>query len=188
MNTRIITVIVATALAIPLTVMAKEPGARNEQNKAHRQDQKQENQAFRETLKGLTPEQRQAAMMQHRNSQFAENVARHEQMHQEHMTKLRAKLAANSELTDVQKQEIITKAEQSYQEKVAKVQERHQTNMNFAQQVANDPNLTPEQKREKMQEHRKANQEAMKEQRVENKQKRETRREESHNKRQSDQK
>lgn len=188
MNIRIISVILATTLAIPLTVMAKEPGARREQNKAHRQEQRQENQAFRKTLKNLTPEQRQTAIIEHRNSQFAENVARHEQIHQEHMTKLRAKLAANSELTDAQKQEILNKAHQSYQEKVAKFQEQHQANMNFAQQVANDPSLTPEQKREKMQKHRQANKENMKEQRTENKQKRETRREEFRNKRQSNQK
>ncbi|MCB9757154.1 MAG: hypothetical protein H6753_01865 [Candidatus Omnitrophica bacterium] len=188
MNTRIITVILATALAIPLTVMAKEPGARKEQNKAHRQEQRQENQAFRETLKDLPAEQRQAAIIEHRNSQFAENVAHHEQMHQEQMTKLQAKLAANSELTDAQKQEILNQAEQSYQEKVTKFQEQHQANMNFAQQIANDPNLTPEQKREKMQEHRQTNKENMKQQHAENKQKRETRREEHRKKRQTQQK
>ncbi len=187
MNTKITTIILATALAIPLTVMAKEPGVRKEQNKAHRQDQRQENQAFRETLKDLTPEQKQSAMIEHRNSQFAENVAHHEQMHQEQMTKLKAKLAANSELTDAQKQEILSKAENSYQEKVAKIQEQHQANMNFAQQVANDPNLTPEQKREKMQQHRQSNKESMKEQRAENKEKHKNRREEFRNKRQSNQ-
>lgn len=36
MNTKITTIILATALAIPLTVMAKEPGIRKEQNKVYR--------------------------------------------------------------------------------------------------------------------------------------------------------
>ncbi len=185
MKARILIAFLCASLILPLAVQAGEGRQeRKEANKAYRKQQQNENKAFRETLKSIPEEQRQSAVFEHRDSQFAENVARHEQMHTENMARIKEKLSANTQLTEAQKQEILTKAENSYQEKVAQAKERHIANMNFAQQVANDASLSPEQKREKLQEYMKNNREEMKEKHSEEKQEREMRREEFRNKRQ----
>ena len=83
MNTKILTLVLAATLAVPMAALAKESGERKEKNKTYREEQQTENKAFRETLKDMPEEQRKAAIIDHRNSQFSENVARHEKMHQE---------------------------------------------------------------------------------------------------------
>ncbi len=178
MNAKILTLLFVALLAVPAVAQAKEPNARREQVKAHRQAQKEENKAFRETLKEMPIEERKEALAEHRNTQFSENVAFHQQMHQQQMAELQNKLNANTQLTDEQKQAILAKAESEYQQKITQAQARHAANVAFAKQVSEDTTLTPEQKREKIREYVQKNREEMKEHRTEEKEKREARREE----------
>jgi len=69
----------------------------------HIQQQKQENAAFRQTLKGMTPEQRKAAVIDHRKMQGQENKAFNQKQHAENAAFLKNRLASNKKLTDTQK-------------------------------------------------------------------------------------
>ncbi len=151
MNTKILTFVFAAFLASPLIASANEPGQmRKDKVKAYRDQQKTENKAFRETLKDMPQEQREAAMINHRNTQFTENLSNLATMHQQHMAEMQAKLAANNKLTDAQKQEILSKSENEYQQRVDKMKAQHTQNINFAEQLEHDTSLSPEQKKEKM--------------------------------------
>lgn len=152
MKTKILGILLVGLLAIPIAARADEAtkNARKEKAKEYMAGQKAENEAFRKTLKDMPEAQREAAIIEHRNQQFAENQANHAKMHEEQMSKLQTKLAANKNLTDAQKQELTAKEEKEYQDNVAQANARHTATLNYAQQVHNDPNLTPEQKREKM--------------------------------------
>lgn len=152
-NRKILAVFLAASLGMPLAAQADETakGARKEKAQAYKAQQQTENKAFRQSLKDVPEGQREAAIVAHRNSQFEENLAAHAQMHDQQMAHLRSKLADNKNLSDAQKQEIIAKAEQEYQNNVAQAKARHTENMNYAQQVRNDTNLSPTQKKEKMQ-------------------------------------
>jgi len=180
MKAKILAVLLVGLLALPLTARADEAakGERQEKARAYKQQQQAENKAFRATLKDLPEDQREAAVIAHRNSQFADNMTAHAKMHEEQMSKLQSKLASNTNLTEAQKQDITAKAQKEYQDNLAKAQAKHTENINYAQQVHNDPNLTPEQKRTKMKEHLESNKAEHKEHRQEMKAKREDIREE----------
>lgn len=150
MNAKLLTLVLVLSVAAPSLALAKNPHEKGEKVRAHYQTQKAENQAFRETLKDMPKEQRKEAILTHRTDQFTENMTFHAQAHQEHMAELRNKLAANTQLTEDQKQAILAKAESDYAEKAAKAQQRHAENMAFAEKLAQDTTLTPEQKHQQM--------------------------------------
>lgn len=154
-NRQILAVFLAASLGMPIAAHADEAakGARKEKAQAYKNQQQAENKTFRESLKNVPEGQREAAIVAHRNSQFEENLTAHAKMHEQQMAQLQSKLAANKNLTDAQKQEITAKAEKEYQDNVAKAQAHHTEAMNYAQQVRNDPNLSPEQKKEKLEEY-----------------------------------
>ena len=183
------TLIILTASLLILPPAAFARGQNNqyrhkvrEKVKARRTRQQEESKAFRQSLEDLNPKDRTAAIVNHRNTQYQENVAFHSQQHQENMVQLQEKLANNEKLTKEQKQEVLNFREQQYQENVAKQAEQHAESISFLEQVTNDPALSPEEKKAKLKEYRMARKEERKQyrhaQREENKAKRKGIREE----------
>lgn len=108
----------------------------------HIKQQKEENAAFRQSLKDMTPAERQAAITEHRQTQSEENLVF-----------LKERLAANSTLTDAQKEELISFFEEQFQESVDFHSTQHQENVAFFESIANDTSLTFAQKKEAIREH-----------------------------------
>jgi hypothetical protein len=98
MNRKWMIVMAVMMLCLPVSAWAGKGQGRGwggefqEKVKAHRQEQKAENQAFRETLKDKTPEERQALIKQHAEKQYNENVRFHDQLHSEKKQVLQEKL------------------------------------------------------------------------------------------------
>ena len=160
MKNTIITLALVLLLAVPVLVKAEEGQGkafrRGQRQKVqqHRQEQRKENKEFRAGLKDVKPEERKSAMATHRETKYKENAAFREQIHNENMTFLRNKLANNKKLTDAQKTELVNFFESQYQENSSYRQQRHNENVAFFEKIANDPNLTQEQKKEAIKAHR----------------------------------
>lgn len=179
MNIRLFTVLLAATLAMPLSAQAKDENqGQHEKAQAYKAQQHEENKAFRDSLKDVPEGQREAAIINHRNSQFADNMTQHATMHATKMSELKAKLDQNTNLTEAQKQEIIAKVEKEYQDNTAKAQAKHTEGINYAQQVMSDESLSPEQKKEKMKAYHEENKADREKFREERKAKRENLREE----------
>lgn len=84
---------------------------------AHFEKQHEENKTFHESLKNMSPEEREAAVKAHREQQMSENKEFHEMMKAESRAKLEEKLAANPNLTEEQKNEIRAKFEAKQKER-----------------------------------------------------------------------
>lgn len=125
--------------------------AAKEQKKLERQTfkqgQKSENKTFQDSLKGKTSEEKATLTQQHRTDQNVENKAFSEKTHQENMTALNDRLADCKNMTDAQKQDLVTFFQTQYQENVSFREQRFTDNMAFFQKTAADTTLTPEQKK-----------------------------------------
>jgi len=124
-----------------------------EKKKAFWSEQKAENKEFRQGLKDLPPEQRTAAVAQHRETQFGENKAFREKIHSENTAFLKDKLANNKKLTETEKTDLINFLENQHQENVSFRDQRHSANMAFFEKIANDSSLTQEQKKQAIKDH-----------------------------------
>jgi hypothetical protein len=166
----------ASLLALTMALTAAAPGfAANEKaekkgwfrkeikenRQQHMQQQRQENQALRKDLKELPPAERLAAVQEQRRKQFDENKAFIQSQHEKKMKELDARLAANSKLTPEQKATIKTQAEQQYQENLVFRQQQFEKTQTYVNQVASDPNLTPDQRRAALENYRKEQQKAV---------------------------
>ena len=85
-----------------------------EENKEQRVEQKQEDPQLRPTLKEKTPEEKQAAIQERRETQAAENKVSQQGMLDKQMGELKVKLAKNTKLTEAQKSEILARRQRSY--------------------------------------------------------------------------
>ena len=149
--------LLSTAILMTGSGWAQENG-RNQFNKefkergiAHREQQKQENQAFRQTLKDLEPAARSAAIRQHRIEQYQENRAFAESIHQERMARVKERLEQSSNMDEAQKAEILARMAEKYQERVSFHEQQHQENLAFMDTVQG---MDPEARKQAMQEHR----------------------------------
>ncbi len=106
----------------------------------------QEAQAFRATLKDMTPEQRQEAIKKHVAEQYAKATAAMAKKHQERMAALDKRLGNAQKLTDAQKQEIKAFAEKQYQERTAFVAKQHDARMAGVAKIMADTSLQGPQK------------------------------------------
>lgn len=118
--------------------------------KAHREEQKTENQAFRDSLKDKTPEERAALIKEHKEQQFNENVEFRDQIHSEKRDALEERIGKSEKLTDEQKAEILAQFDSVYKDEKGHWAEQHQENMVNFDKIYSNPNLTPEEKREKV--------------------------------------
>ncbi len=117
------------------------------ERKAYREQKKKENQAFKESLKNLPEDQRKAAMKEHRQKQQAENKEFNQKMHEKRMAALKERLAANTKLTDTQKQDLISFFESQYQDGVNFRDKQREEQMAEFEKICNDTALSPEQKK-----------------------------------------
>ena len=176
MKLRIFLILAVLAWALPTSAFAAGPerGQMRQENrdaiKAHREQQKSENKDFRQSIKDLPPDQKISATVDHRNTQYQENVDFRTKLHTDNVAKLQERLNANTKLTADQKQEILNDAEQRFQENKSYADQEHQENMEFLQNLAGQ-NLTPEELKAKLKEHREA-------EKAEHQQHRQTRKEE----------
>ncbi len=121
--------------------------------KEHYQQQKTENKEFRKTLKNMSPEEKTSAVKKHRDTQYGENKAFHEKMHQEKIAHLKEKLATDKKLTDAQKTDLINFYETQYQENAALRDKQHEENTAFFEKIAADSTLSQEQKKQALRDH-----------------------------------
>ncbi len=124
-----------------------------EVKKASLVEPKQESPELREALKKKKLEAKQAAIQQHREAQLAENQAFQQAMHDRQMAEMKAKLAQNTKLTEVQKNEILASREKQTEGKKAYQDQRRSEDAAFFQKLAEDPKMTEAKKREAIREH-----------------------------------
>jgi len=125
-------------------------GEFKEKAQAHRQQQRQENQSFRESIKDLSPQEKATSIAQHREEQYQENTAFHSSLHAERQAKVQARLAENTNMSEEQKQQIMSEMEQRYQKGTARHAQNHSENISLINQLAADPNLTDDQLRSEL--------------------------------------
>ena len=97
----------------------KDPPFKGEKKDFHK-DMREDRKAFMESLKDKTPEERDAAILQHQQEMQAKREAFFEQMHAKQGEALKKKLAANQNLTDAQRTQIFNNFEKQYQDKKQK--------------------------------------------------------------------
>ena len=124
-----------------------------EENKEQRVEQKQEDPQLRPTLKEKTPEEKQAAIQERRETQAAENKVSQQGMLDKQMGELKVKLAKNTKLTEAQKNEILAARKKQYEKNTAYGDQRRSENNTFFQNFVNDPSMTENQKREAIRAH-----------------------------------
>lgn len=148
-------VLTALMIALALPAFAGEEvkalrAAQKIERQAHSEQQKQENQTFRQRLKAVPKDQRVTSITEHRNQQFTENQAFRADQQQKRADALSRGLAANTRLTAEEKAKIIANRQTQTQENQAFREQKHQENIAKFQQVATDPNLTHGQKKDEM--------------------------------------
>ncbi len=159
---------------LPPSLSAGERGGFRKENKdrinAHWQQQKQENKEFRQSLRqsGKDEGQKIAAIKEHRQTQYGENVAFRDQLYKERT----AHILENEKFNEEQKQSILRHMETQDNENVGFRAQRHQEYLNFLDELAARPDLSPEQRKAEMRNYRQT-------QKRENQQHRQTQREEN---------
>jgi hypothetical protein len=103
---------------------------------AHRQQQHQQNAAFKERLQATPPDQRISLVKEHREARYLENRAFAEQIHNERMSRLRARLDQSKKLTDAQRAERVSAAEDVHRRQLQFHTQQHQENMQFLDGLA----------------------------------------------------
>lgn len=142
---KIILIFVSCLFFMPQAVFAVNLKSLHLQQKANKvkeqiSQQAESEKAFSESLKGMTDEQKQAAIK-------ARLAARQGQINQENIAFLKEKLAKNSGLTDVQKDELMSCFKAQYQEGVSLCDQQYSENVSFFEKIANDSTLTQDQKK-----------------------------------------
>ena len=126
--------------------------SRKAERKAFQEQRKAENKAARDALKGTSGEERKTGLQEIARKDHDARKAFLAKQHEENMAFLKGKLAGNSRLSDAEKQELITCFETHHQEQAAFREARYQDRVTFFTQIANDPNLSQEQRKEKIRE------------------------------------
>lgn len=131
-------------------------GQQKQERQAHRQQMREETKAFQASLKGLSESERLQAMQEYSEARYQKNLTFNAQQYQENMARLKANMAANAKLSDAQQAEIMACFEKQHLENTEFNAQRHAANQAFMQALMQDSSLTPEQRRQKIKEHRRA--------------------------------
>ena len=118
---------------------------------AHREQQQQENQAFRRSLKDLDPAERTVAIKSHRTKQYQENQAFAETLHQDRMTRVKQRIEQAANLSEGQKAEFLNRMEAKWQERAKFHEQQHRENMAFLDTLQD---VDPEARKQAMKDHR----------------------------------
>lgn len=153
MAKRLFFVIGFLILALPCSADKKsaEHKALRAEQKAKLEDFQQqmrvENEHFRESVKGMKPEDKMAAMKAHYEGQFDERKAMREKMYKENKDFLMQRLSKNKKMTDEQKSELIKSFEAQYDENVSLRDKQHREFVEFFTKTAGNSNMSVEEKK-----------------------------------------
>ena len=153
-------------------------GHASKKMKEYRHQEVEENKAFHQSLKDMTPEQKAGAVKEHMQEERQERLEFLKKMHEEKMEHLKKKLNHSDKLSDQQRQDMLAKEENQYQEELKNLERRHEEKIAEVQKITHDSSLTPEQKKQALndlhdqykeanQEHREEHREKVKERRQE---------------------
>jgi hypothetical protein len=140
--------ILTLAVVFGLTGQSYAKGEFKAKREAFKEQQKSENKAFRETLKGKAPEEKKSAVLQHREEQFGDRTKFRDEMYQERMNKI----DGNSKLSDEQKSKIKSFAAQQKEKAEAHRNQQHKENMDFINSLPAD--MPKEEKKAAVKAHR----------------------------------
>lgn len=118
------------------------------ERKAHFEQQKQENEQFREANRNTAKEEKVERAVEHRKQQHEENKEFFQKQHEENMAFLKERLADAKRLTDEEKNEIISFFEQQYAENVSFREERFNDLIAQFQKIAMDETMKVDEKKE----------------------------------------
>lgn len=128
------------------------------QQKAKLDDFKQqmqvENHHFRESIKGMNPDDKTAAMKVHYEERFDDRRAMREKMYLENKDFLMQRLSKNKKLTDAQKSELIKSFEAQYDENVSLRDKQHREFVEFFTKTAGNPDMSIEERKAAIEAHR----------------------------------
>jgi hypothetical protein len=141
--------------------------AQREKMQAFHKDLQDQNQDFRQSLKGKDPHDKNDAIKNHLEEQAAKRKEFQAKRFEENKAFLMNRLSKNDQMTTGQKEELINLFEERHAEQAAFHQERHKENIEFFEKIANDSSLTMEQKKQAIKAHRDAEQSENKEDRQE---------------------
>jgi len=115
--------------------------------------QEEENNAFKNSLRGMNAEEKKSALIKQRQEQYNKDKAFLQKLHEKNMAILKEGLAGNKKLTDAQKSDLLNFYETQYQENTAFFSARHKEDISFFEEIANNPSLTNEQRKEELKKH-----------------------------------
>ena len=117
-----------------------------------KQEQKEENQEFKKSLEGKTPEEKSAAIKAHREKKHQDKESFYEKTHSDHMSAIKEKLAKNNKLNEQEKDELISFYAEQYRENTTWRNQQFNRNTDFLEEIANSAK-TPEEKKEAVKKH-----------------------------------
>ena len=96
-----------------------------------KQKRQEENQAFKKSLEGKTPEEKSAAIKAHREEEHQDKESFYEKTHKDHMSAVKEKLANNSKLSEQERNELINFYEEQYQDNATWRNQQYNKNTAF---------------------------------------------------------
>ena len=112
-----------------------------------KQEQKEENQEFKKSLEGKTPEEKSAAIKSYQEEKYQDKENFYEKTHKDHMAVIKERLTYNSKLNEQEKDELISFYEEQYRENATWRNHQYNRNTSFLEEIANSAK-TPEEKKE----------------------------------------
>jgi small-conductance mechanosensitive channel len=165
MKKLLLAVAIMSLFAIPTLCDDAKTTPQQQNNSAwtqHMEQQRQENQAFRKTLKDMTPDKRKAAIDQHRAQQHQENVDFGKAQYTKNRAKLVQKLSESKKLTQSQKDSLLKAFDDNYNSTVQFTENQYQKTDAFIKKLENDTTMTQDQKKTAMKDQMKAQMEETK--------------------------
>ncbi len=162
-----LTLICAVSLMVPNAALAKQrshpgqgpfSGIRCETRKQvqdFQAEQQQKRKEFFESVKDLSPQDRQQAVIKHMEEQEPVRKKFFEDLHAANLAKLTQQLSENPDLSDEKKQDILASFNARHQERLQQRNARYTERKNQVLEIIHDENLTAEQKEQRLREYRK---------------------------------
>lgn len=122
--------------------------------RAQRQQQRQENQTFRESIKDLTVQEKAQAAITHRNTQYQENAELGNALKKTRSAAIKNRLDQVAILSEDERTDILNSLEQQYQDAQTFRAQQHEENIAVLEQIANDPDISAEEAKFLLQDHR----------------------------------
>ncbi len=128
----------------------------SEKARAYREGERKEFREFKKTLEGKSEEEKAKAIAEYRKAHRAERQEFRKKMHEEKMAFLKDRLDKNKKLSDAEKEDLLKFIEDQHTKRMTHREGQRAENYDLLSQIANDPSLTAQQKKEAIKEHFKA--------------------------------